>query len=73
MQFQFDMSSNTVPATPGTSSTEAMTGQMILGVLQQMLDLQKAAFQEMINLQREQLNHARALHDELVAFSPSNP
>jgi len=66
MQFQFDMSSSTIPATPGTSSTEAMTGQMILGVLQQMLDVQKAAFQEMINIQREQLNHARALHAETL-------
>ena len=56
MQFQFDMSSNTLPATAGTSSTEALTGQMVLGVLQQMLDVQKQAFQEMINIQREQLN-----------------
>jgi hypothetical protein len=64
MQFQFDMSSSTLPAVAGTSSTEALTGQMMLGVLQQMLDVQKQCFTEIINIQREQLNHARALHAE---------
>lgn len=64
MQFQFDIASNTVPANPSAGTTEALTAQMTLGVLQQMLDVQKAAFQEIINIQREQLNHARALHAE---------
>src|SRR5262245_8307789 len=64
MHVQFDKSSSTIPAAPCTSSTEAMTGQMILGLLQQMLDVQKAASHEIINIQREQLYHARARRAE---------
>jgi len=64
MQFQFDISSNALPATSNSGSTEALTNQMILGVLQQVLDVQKQGLQEIINLQREQLNHARGLHAE---------
>lgn len=65
MQFQFDIGSNTIP-TSGNTSTEALTNQMMLGVMQQLLDVQKQGFQEIINLQREQLNHARALHAENI-------
>ena len=66
MQFQFDIGSNSLPTTTssGGGTTEALTGQMMLGVMQQMLDVQKQAYQEMINIQREQLNHFRALHAE---------
>lgn len=66
MQFQFDVSTNAVPAPVGANSTEAMTQQMILGVLQQMLDVQKQAFQEMLNVQREHLNHMRALQADAI-------
>ncbi len=67
MQFQFDIGSNSIPTTAsGGGSTEALTGQMMLGILAQMLDVQKQAFQEMINVQREQLNHFRALHAENI-------
>ena len=62
---QFDIYSNTLPATTGGSgSTDSLTLQMLLGAMQQMLDVQKQAFQEIINIQREQLNHARGLHAE---------
>lgn len=68
MQFSFDISSS-APAKPaqGAQSGDSATGQLILGVLQQMLDLQKQAYQEMTTLLREQLNHARALHAENLA------
>lgn len=64
MQFQFDIASS-APATPaGSTPSESMSVQMLLGVMQQMLDVQKQAYTEMINVLREQLNHARALHAE---------
>lgn len=68
MQFQFDVSSGAVPkqATAGPSSADA-TGQLVVGLLQQMLDAQKQAHQEIVGLLREQLQHARAIHAENFA------
>jgi len=44
-----------------------MTNQAMLGVMQQMLELQRQAFSAMANLLQEHLNHARAIHGESVA------
>lgn len=66
MQFQFDVTSNVLPASSNAHSSESLTQQMTLGILQQLLDVQKQGFQEMINLQRELLNHMRALHAENI-------
>lgn len=68
MQFSFDISSSTPPKpADAAAANDSLTGQMILGVLQQMLDVQKQSYQEMIGLLRDHLNHARALHAENLA------
>ena len=70
MQFSFDISSNATPEkkadAPVASGEPVTMPAMVLGLMQQMLDSQRQAHQEMIALLREQLNHARALRWEKV-------
>ena len=65
MQFQFDMTSN-LSQKPAAPVPEASVGQMVLGVLQQMLDFQRQSHQELMQVVAEQLNHARAIHVENI-------
>jgi hypothetical protein len=73
MQFSFDIASagsqeKVDPAAPGVSPlTEVSFAPLVLGVLQQMLENQRQAFQEMTGLLRDHLNHARAVQQEQLA------
>ena len=62
MQFQFDIASSIANQPPKPSVPETVPE-----LLRQMLELQRQGFQQLLNLQAEQLNHARGLAQENLA------
>jgi hypothetical protein len=69
MQFSFDIASASQPEKnePIGLRSDGSLGPIVLGVLQQMLENQRQAFQEMTGLLREQLNHSRAVQQEQMS------
>src|SRR5688500_10656645 len=65
MQFQFDVSNaqpKSIPAPPNPAGSDR-TAEL----LHPMLELQREQFAQILETQREQLNHAKAVHQEHMA------
>ena len=56
MQFQFDIASNTVPVPP---QPQHSANESVPDLLRQLLDQQREVFSQLLEVQREHLNHVR--------------
>lgn len=69
MQFHFDISSNQPqqeanPAQAQPPAPMQPLGERLIGILHEMLELQRSQFQHMVHLLNEHLNHAKAVQSE---------